>query len=367
MKVRCSQSDLTLAVNSAARALSTRGVMTGGLVLTARTEEVRVKGPGPDLQVQWSVPAKVIRSGKAVAPVRIFTDLVSVMDPADVLLTADSHGQLRIQGVGIDSSIPTLPLDSIPKGLEISAGWIGQINASELLRACTQVRVAAARGEAKPVLTGVLARFDKSDIVLAATDGTRLAQRRLQAAATTGSGIDIVVPAKAIAEIERLLEHADETVDCKVDTSGKGLSLFATRFQIDVVGMDGTYPAYSRLLPTTVTTTCTLDADELLRRLVAAAMFAPDEGRRVTLQFQSQLGLTIRGTAPDRGTSLVTVVATITGTDIEVLINPDHLEAGLRVIGSKEVVLEISAGRRILTMRPSPHFDYLYLVMPMVQ
>jgi DNA polymerase III sliding clamp (beta) subunit (PCNA family) len=166
--------------------------------------------------------------------------------------------------------------------------------------------------------------------------------------------------------LEHLLALAPDRADCIVDGTGKGLSLRGSAFQIDALGLDGKYPSYSELIPTEAATSCTVAVDELLRRLVAVAMFAPDDLKRVTLQFRSNHGLAIRGEAPDRGTGHATLSVAMVGVDTDVTVNPAYVEAALRVIGSERVALQVSSEHRILVMRPSPAFDYVYIVMPLV-
>jgi len=365
MNVTCGQSDLTVAIDSTARALVTRGAMLGGLLLTASESELTIRSAGPDMQVRWTVPAKVASAGSVVIAARQLMDLVGVMDLADVRLSTDNRGHLRVRSVGIDTTIPDLPLSSLASQIKIVPGWRGQLKASELVAACSQVRIAAARGEAKPILTGALMRFDGETIVLAATDGARLAERRLKAVVTEGGQCDVIVPARALAEIEHLVGRPAPLIDCAGDAAGRAISLQGSHFRVDALGLEGTFPAYSQLIPTASATSCVLDVAEALRRLAAAAAFASDDARRVTLRF-GKTGMTIKGGAADRGVSVATAAGKVSGIDDEIQINPDHLEAGLRVVGTAQVLIELSPAPAIVVVRPEPRIDYTYIVMPYV-
>ena len=321
---------------------------------------------GPDMFVRWTSPARVSEGGCVEVPAALLANLVTVIDLADVHLSTDNRANLRIRGVGVDSSIPVVTNATAPSGFGISSDWSGQFRGADLITAFAQVRIAAARGEAKPVLTGVSAHFDGTTVVLAATDGTRLAERRVNAVSSIGGPVKIVVPARAVGEIEHLA-LGDDLVACSADATGKGLSVHGARCQIDVLGLDGTFPAYSQLIPLAPATSSIVAVDALLRRLAAVAMFSPDDVKRVTLQFRAKRGLTLMGKAADRGTGHAIVEATTSGVDTDAAINPDYLEAVLKVIGSDMVELAVPEDARILVVRPSPRFDYVYIVMPMVQ
>ena len=333
-------------------------------MLVAEGDQLTAVTAGPEMRVRWSVPAEVAMAGSVFVTAHLLLELVEVMDFAEVRLATDNRGHLRVRSVGIDTAIPGLPLLLAPQ-LNLAAGWSGQLNASELLAACAQVRIAAARGEAKPILTGVLMRFEDESVVLVGTDGSRLAERRLNAIGTGRGRCDVIVPAKSLAEIEHLLEHAGDAVDCAADSSGRAISLQAPGFEIVAMGLEGKFPSYAHLIPQAVATSCVVDVAEALRRLAAAAAFAPDDARKVTLRFR-RAGLTIKGGAPDLGTSLATAAGRVTGAEGEVQINPDHLESGLRAVGSEQVVIEMSPAPAILVMRPEPRIDYVFIVMPYV-
>src|SRR5712691_7775212 len=135
MNLTCGQSDLTLAINSTARALVTRGAMLGSLLLTAEADELTIRSAGPDMHVRWTVPAKVASAGTVVIAARLLMDLVGVMDLADVRLSTDNRGHLRVRSVGIDTTIPDHPLSPLTSQIKIAPGWSGQLKASELLAA----------------------------------------------------------------------------------------------------------------------------------------------------------------------------------------------------------------------------------------
>src|SRR4030095_2775124 len=125
---------------------------------------------------------------------------------------------------------------------------------------------AAASDEARPILTGVLARFEGDQLTLAAADNYRIAVKTvpiLDAVEDTS----VVIPARALNELARVLGDVDDPVNV-VLAHARNQILFHLE-GIDLVSrlIDGQYPNYQSVLPKAHTTRAVLDREELLRAL----------------------------------------------------------------------------------------------------
>src|SRR5207237_4775954 len=99
---------------------------------------------------------------------------------------------------------------------------------------------------------------------LAATDGHRLAVKTLTIEAEPGEGETIVIPARALSELSRILKAGDDGIEVTVG-SQKNQVFFKTR-ETELMSrlMEGTYPNYQQVIPGQSTTTITAKTQHLL-------------------------------------------------------------------------------------------------------
>ena len=154
-----------------------------------------------------------------------------------------------------------------------------------LRRALAETAFAAASDEARPILTGVLAKFEGDQLTLAAADNYRIAVKTipiLDAVPETS----VVIPARALNELARILADVDEPVEV-VLAGGRNQILFHLD-GIDLVSrlIDGQFPNYQQVVPQTHTTRAILDREELLRAVRPAALIAHESANIVKLQVE---------------------------------------------------------------------------------
>ncbi|TMF43674.1 MAG: DNA polymerase III subunit beta, partial [Chloroflexi bacterium] len=177
----------------------------------------------------------------------------------------------------------------MPAGVE---GRKVKVDQAELKDAIEQTVIAASSDEGRPVLTGVYVQLDGGKATFAATDGHRLAVKTVGVQAEPGEGETIVIPARALSELSRILKAADEGVEVTVGAQ-KNQVFFKTR-DVELMSrlIEGTYPNYQQVIPGQSTTTITAKTQELLFTTKMVSLFSKDaanvvkfkaEGGKLTL------------------------------------------------------------------------------------
>jgi DNA polymerase-3 subunit beta len=192
---------------------------------------------------------------------------VSMAPKTKTLSVKCARYEARISGMDA-KDFPPIP--TVQDGLSTS------IEVEALRQAITQVVFAAASEESRPVLTGVDAKFDGSMLTLAAADGFRLAVHKLPLANPVPQKIEVIIPSKTLAELNRLMADQDEPVQIMVNPN-KSQVLFKLK-NIELVSqlIQGNFPQYEQLIPTSTGTKATVDVGEFLRATKTAAIFARD-------------------------------------------------------------------------------------------
>lgn len=361
MKFRCERDTLADAIGSAGRAVSTRGgalPVLSGIEVTAREGTVELVGSDLELTVRLVVPADVDAQGTAVVPARLFGEIVRNLEagPVNVAVVDDDA---HIEAGRSAFSVRLLPAGDFPELAPVE-GASATLDASALAEALRQVVPAASRDDARPILTGVLLAATRAGLRLVATDSYRLAVRDLAGVSMLPEGQQVLVGAKALAEVQRLLT-GDEI---SVTLSERDVSFRVGPAEVSTRLIEGDFPNYEQLIPSGYPNRLTVGRDAL-----DAAV------KRVRLVSQGRDAAPVRvSMAPDRlelsaiaqevGEAREVLEAKFEGTELTVAFNPEFLLDGIHAVGGDEVVLETIDPLKPATLRAVDDSDYLYLLMP---
>ncbi len=216
---------------------------------------------------------------------------------------------------------------------------------------------AASRDESRPVLTGILVRFEGSQLMMAATDSYRMAVKET-ALETGGPELEAIIPARALDELGRVAAGAD-TVQLGVHENhvifGAGAAWLTTR------RIDGQFPNVAQLRPETFDVELDLPRGELLEAVRRAGVLAQ---RNTPLRLRFAEGeLTISAQSQDVGETRETLAIRYDGEPLEIGFNAEFLREGLESVGVEEVQLKL-----INPLRPGLISDdedaFWYLIMP---
>jgi DNA polymerase-3 subunit beta len=280
------------------------------------------------------------------------------LDPATQVLRI-TCGIHRTNIHGIDAvEFPPLP------ARDAEAAVI--LDAQTLDAAIGQTAVAASTDEARPVLTGVLLQLEGDGVTLAATDGHRLAVRKLprqgegdgEAPATS-----VIVPARHLGEVARAITAARPSVEVTLSASRN--HIFFTMRDVEVSSrlIEGAYPNYAQVIPASQSTTVTLSSATLLRETRTASILAKDAANVVRLA-TGEGTLTLHAQTAEVGDDEAPLAATVVGEGVQIAFNARYVLDALAVIDSEEVALGFNGPLSPGVIRPVGRDDYLYIVMP---
>ena len=215
MKFRCEREVLGEALATAGRAATSRtGTLPvlSGLRLEVHGDELSVTGTDLELSIRLSIPVGGERDGAVVVPARLVADIVRSLPPGavEVALTDDGGGEeVAISAGRSRFAIRPLGLDDYPVTAEPASEAV-TLSSADVADALRQVVRAASTDDARAVLTGVLLTSEDGGVRMVATDSYRLAVRDLPDSKMLGEGQKVLVPSRALNELQRVLGGADE-------------------------------------------------------------------------------------------------------------------------------------------------------------
>ena len=371
MKVTCLQENLTRGLQIAGRGVSARTTLPilGNVLL--RTEGGRLKVTATNLEVGincW-VAAKVEDDGSITVPAKLFTDFVNSLPPGPIELSLNVRTKtLHIKSGPFEANLKGLDAEEFPIIPTIPDKPTTRIAQSVLRRMVREVAFVAATDDSRPVLTGVLTTFEGDEILMAAADPYRLSVRHGRLLAKVAERIEAIIPAKSLFEVERILSDSDDAVDIYV-TPNKSQVIFHTE-EADLVSrvIEGQFPNYKQVIPTSTQTTVIVPRDELLKATRLASYFARDAANIVRFQVdpQSETPLIVSATAAEVGDNTGRIEATVQGQPTTIAFNSRFVQEALGSLTSPEVKLELGGPLAPGVVKVTEDEDnYLHVVMPL--
>jgi DNA polymerase-3 subunit beta len=330
------------------------------------TDKGRLKLSATDLDIAIStwVGAKIDEEGATTVPSRLIGDFVSSLPPAPVSLEIPERSrQMKLECARNESTINSMDAEDFPRLQEIKDGTSLHLDPKALRRAIERVEFAAASDDSRPVLTGVQVKVDGTRLTLASADGFRLAVSDITLANAPAEGIEVIIPARALRELSRLIADANEEVELRINTAKTQVLFAMTDIEMTAQLIQGTFPNYNQLIPAEYTTRCIVDVDEFKREARIAAIFARDGSGIIRLQIgQGQLSISAR--ADEIGNNEGQIDAEIEGDASKIAFNSRYLSDVLGALSGK-VELQMTSPSSQGVFRPVGETDYVHVVMPM--
>ena len=358
MKFRCDRDDLSEALQTVQRGVSTRPGIPAltGVLLDARSDAMTLTTTDLEVSAQLVMPVQVQEDGPALVPARLLADMVKSLPQAPVEFEAD-QGQARLRCAAFEGNIRLLPAEDFPAWQE-PTGTKVTLDAMKFAEAVGQVARAASRDEARPTLTGVLLEVSREGITLVATDSYRLALRDLTATSIGES--QALVPERALTEAGRAAAGEEKgEIELVLDQSQVSFRIGALTLTSRLI--EGQFPNYRQLLPDGYESLLMVSRQQLLDAVRRVGLLAR-ENTPVRMEFNA-LGVRLSSSSPDLGEAVEAVEARYEGEDITVAFNPQYLADGLAAAPGEAIRLEIKDGLKPGVVRGEGS-EFTYLVMP---
>jgi DNA polymerase-3 subunit beta len=366
VKLSVMQENLARGLAVVGRAVSSRATLPVLANVLLRTEDGGLKLTATNLEIGitcW-VPGKIETDGAITVPARLFADLVTSFPAAErVDLAAEASDTLSLRSGRVATHLRGIDADEFPAIQTAGERPTTRIAQTVLRRAIAETIFAAASDEARPILTGVLWHFDGDRLTLAAADNYRIAVRTIPILDPVPD-TSVVVPARALGELARILGDTEDPVDV-VLAGARNQILFHVE-GIDFVSrlIDGQFPNYRQVLPTSHVTAAVVDREELLRTLRPAGRIAETAGNIVKLVIGDADGEVKVTAAADVGDYEGWVSGAVEGDPTTIAFNVRYLTDVLTNVEAEQFAIELNGPLSPGVFRPVGDDGYIHVVMP---
>ena len=378
MKISCLQENLSRGLAVVGRAVATRATLpvTQNVLLSVDQSMLKLSATNLEVAITTWTGAMVEEEGSITVPARLLSEFVSSLpnDRIDMELQPGT-GVLQLTCARSQAHIHGTDASEFPPIPTVDEAVAAQVDPVALKAAINKVAFAAATEESRPVLTGVEMKLEGNNFNLAAADGFRLAVHKGGLVQPVESEIKVIVPARTLNELNRLLADQEEPVEIMMSPA-KGQVMFRVKSgeTVEVVSqlLQGSFPNYDQLIPDRHDTRAVIDLPELLRAVRTASIFARDGSNIIRLQLVPGNGggnagkVIVSARSEEVGDNEDEVDAEgIEGDEGKIAFNSRYLLDVLSVLEKGKVALETTTSSSPGVFKPTESDDYIHVVMPM--
>lgn len=361
MDLQVTQENLNKALQTVARVASgksTLPILSNVLFKTIKNR-LSISATNLDIAITQYIGAKIEKEGSITVPARLTQDFISNLPNSNIHLVQKDH-KINIESGTYKSTINGTAADEYPVMPAITKGVTWNIPAQNLKKALSQVVIAASSDEARPLLTGVYIHTHGTNLFMVATDSYRLAEKNL---GTNKEELAILVPANALQDVLRIIGDSSGDV---VITQDEQQVLFKVD-DIELVArlLEGTYPDYRRLIPSSFTMSATLASAEFISIVKISSLFARESAGSITLELdEKQQTISVRSVASQLGENSATEAGEVVGSG-DITLNSRYLLEGLQAMNGEKVTIAFNGKLDPIVIKDPSNKDYIHIVMPL--
>lgn len=377
LKVAVSQENLHRALAQVARAVATKTTLPvlNNILLATDGGTLKLAATNLEMAITAWVSCTIEHEGTVTVPAKSLTEWVNTLPPDTVHLSVDSRLALTLTSGRNRSTIRGIDAEDFPAIPSISdgSGLTATMDATALREMIAQISFAAASDDSRPVLAGIHVKIEGQTIAMAATDGFRLGVRDGELAAPAHEPIAIIVPARAMTELARVLGDREEPVEMTVTPNRNQFMCRAGNVEFVTRLIDGTFPEVRQLLPKSYNTRAVTSREGFLGAIRRANIFARENNDVVRLQISkgeeeySTGTLQVSANAAEIGDNLSDVDASVEGPSGVIAFNVRYLSDVLNATKTQQIALEMQGPNNAGVLRPVGTTDgaAVYVIMPM--
>ena len=361
MKFRISKEAFLDGLQKVQHVVSSRTTLPilSNVLLVAKDGRIQFTTTDLDVGITGSVEAQIEKEGATTLPAKRLVSIIRELPASEVEVSVDSknHASIRsgpsffkIIGLG-EAEFPPLP--------DVEGAKVFKIPQITLRDGLKKTSYAISTDETRYVLNGIFASFRDGKMTLVATDGRRLAMVDADLEFPASHETDVIIPTKAVQELQRLLGDAGEVIVKLSDSQisfAVGDSLLASKL------IEGNYPNYRQVIPGDSNERVVIGREALLETVRRVSLLSSDKSNSVKLVF-SENHIEVTANSPDVGEAQESMDVIYQGPPMQIAFNPEVLQAPLRALDSADVYLDLIDEMSPGVLRIEGTF--LYVLMPM--
>lgn len=355
-------------IQSVVERRNTIPILSNVLIEGIGTSLIRIMATDLDMQIVETVDAKVETPGATTVSAHLLFEIARKLPEGSEVSLAASDGEMVVRAGRYQSKLKTLPRDDFPVIADGELPTAFELDARDIVRIIEKTRFAISTEETRYYLNGIFLHVAEDPVEgsllrAAATDGHRLARYTLKRPDGAESMPDVIVPRKCVNELHKLLQEVgDGRVQVELSPSKVRFTLGSAVLTSKLI--DGTFPDYSRVIPTANDKLLTVDPKSFGQGVDRVATIATDKTRAVKMALDTDR-VTLSVTSPENGTAAEEVSGDYSSAPIEIGFNARYLKDIIDQIDGDSVEMHLADAGAPTLIRENDKSPALYVLMPM--
>jgi DNA polymerase-3 subunit beta len=349
-------------VQSVVERRNTIPILSNVLIEAHDDGSIRLMATDLDLQVDESIQANVETPGATTVSAHTLFDIVRKLPEGSQVELNAAEGKMQLSAGRARFNLSTLPRDDFPVIAEGDLPTKFELPAATLRQIIDKTRFAISTEETRYYLMGIFLHLADDQLKAAATDGHRLARVTVPKPDGADGMPDVIVPRKCVAELRKLLEELEGTVEVSMSPTkirfGLGSAVLTSKL------IDGTFPDYNRVIPTANDKLLKLDPKSFAQGVDRVSTIASEKTRAVKMSVDRDK-VTLSVTSPESGTATEELPADYGSDGIEIGFNARYLLDILGEIDGDTVEVHLADAAAPTLLRENDKSPALYVLMPM--
>jgi len=366
MNLTISKDQIINGLQAVQNVVSTRTTLPilSNVLLRAEGDRLELTATDLDVTIACGVEAKIKRPGATTVPVKKLFGIVRELSNSEIDFEVDDKNTSSIRSGESFYKINGLSADEfppLPKFKEEKKVVLKQETVKGMMK---KTAFAISTDESRYVLNGIFISLKDHKMTMVATDGRRLALVDEEVELSEKSQGEFIVPAKAVIELNRLLQDKGE-IEIRYSENQASFTLKDEKgFSVLIITklIEGNYPNYRQVIPSEVKERISLVREEFLHALRRAEIMTSEKSNSVKLAFGKN-NLAITANSPEVGEARESLAINYKGKEMAIAFNPKYLIDPLNALTNDEVFIEL-----IDELSPGVfkiNGPFLYVVMPM--
>ena len=348
MKFKINQDHFSNGLQQVLNVVATRSTMPilSNVLIEAEEEYISLTTTNLDLGIRCRIKADVETPGGITLPVRKLATIVRELPQNDVFVDAGHNNQAKITSGGSLFKIMGINTEEFPPLPSFENRHVFELSQSEIVSMLKSVSYGQSTDENRYILNGVYFNFADEKLTLVATDGRRLALTALETEISEDNTGSLILPAKTVAELERLLGKGekvkiafnDRQVAFEISIDEEAIGLVDQLYLVSKI-VEGNYPNYRQVIPKETEHRVKIERELMLECVHRAALVTSEKSHSVKLKVSKNL-LEILGSSSEYGESHESMAIAYDGPEVQVAFNPQFLMEPLKALNKDEVYFE---------------------------
>lgn len=378
MKTIVQQENLKAGLQAVGRAASPRAtlpVLANVLLEANGSHQLKLSATNLQMGITCWLPAEIQEAGATTVPATTINDLIGNLPRGQIALSLDSQTEtLGIQADQSNTQVKGIVATEFPPALAAQEAQTVVLAADLLKTLIHRTAFSVSTDEARPVLTGVLFRFEGDRLTLASADGFRLSTVEELLPDAIPTPFQAIVPAQALREFATVAPEsgAVEMVLQPNRIAFRMENLEGPIRALEVVSLliEGNFPSFEAIIPTGCATRVEVDRLALLRACKQAQIFARESSNigsfQITPGVEAKPGtVVVQGRSDETGSNQSLVDAQVTGPGLEIAFNIRYVQDALQILNTSTVAFEFNAAENPGVLRAVGDDNYCHVIMPM--